>query len=75
MDAFRSKISAKTKLVVLNSPANPTGGVMPREDVETVAALATEHGECRVSPSLPLTTPLSPPLSPPLSLLTHLDAS
>ena len=71
MDAFRSKISTTTKLVVLNSPANPTGGVMPREDVETVAALATEHGERRVSPSLPLTTPLSPPLS----LLMHLDAS
>ena len=71
MAAFRSKISAKTKLVVLNSPANPTGGVMPREDVETVAALATEHGERRVSPSLPLTTPLSPVLS----LLMHLDAS
>ena len=25
-------------------PANPTGGVMPREDVEAVARLAEEHG-------------------------------
>lgn len=31
------------KLIVLNSPANPTGGVMPREDVEAVVRLAEEH--------------------------------
>jgi aspartate/methionine/tyrosine aminotransferase len=33
----------KPKLIVLNSPANPTGGVMPREDVEKVVRLAEEH--------------------------------
>ena len=43
MDAFRAKMSPKTKLVVLNSPANPTGGVMPAEDVEAVAAAAKEN--------------------------------
>ena len=36
--------SAKPKLIVLNSPANPTGGVMPREDVEAIVRLAEEHG-------------------------------
>ena len=36
--------STKPKLIVLNSPANPTGGVMPREDVEAVVRLAEEHG-------------------------------
>ena len=36
--------SRKPRLIVLNSPANPTGGVMPREDVEAVARLAEEHG-------------------------------
>jgi putative lipoic acid-binding regulatory protein len=41
MAAFRSKVSDRTKLIVLNSPANPTGGVMPRVDVEEVAAIAT----------------------------------
>jgi aspartate aminotransferase len=30
-------ISDRTKLVILNSPQNPTGGVMPRGDVEQVA--------------------------------------
>jgi len=30
-------ITGRTKLIILNSPQNPTGGVMPREDVEQVA--------------------------------------
>jgi aspartate aminotransferase len=30
-------ISDRTKLIILNSPQNPTGGVMPRSDVEQVA--------------------------------------
>ncbi|MFZ1009399.1 MAG: pyridoxal phosphate-dependent aminotransferase [Candidatus Sulfotelmatobacter sp.] len=30
-------ISDRTKLIILNSPQNPTGGVMPRGDVEQVA--------------------------------------
>ena len=33
----------KPRLIVLNSPANPTGGVMPRADVEEVVRLAEEH--------------------------------
>jgi aspartate aminotransferase len=32
-------ITDRTKLIILNSPHNPTGGVMPRKDVEKVAAL------------------------------------
>ena len=43
MDAFRAAITPATKLIVLNSPANPTGGVMPSDDVEEVAAIATEN--------------------------------
>ncbi|HTU42689.1 MAG TPA: pyridoxal phosphate-dependent aminotransferase [Candidatus Aquilonibacter sp.] len=30
-------ITKRTKLIILNSPHNPTGGVMPRKDVERVA--------------------------------------
>jgi aspartate/methionine/tyrosine aminotransferase len=30
-------INDRTKLIILNSPHNPTGGVMPRKDVEQVA--------------------------------------
>ncbi len=33
LDEFRAKLSEKTRLVILNSPANPTGGVFTPEDV------------------------------------------
>lgn len=37
LDLFRSRLSDKTKMVVLNSPANPTGGVLSREDLRIIA--------------------------------------
>lgn len=40
---LRDKISPRTKLIVLNSPHNPTGGVLTREDLEVIAELAEEH--------------------------------
>jgi aspartate aminotransferase len=39
LDVFASKLSSRTKMVVLNSPANPTGGVIPREDLKRIADL------------------------------------
>ena len=39
LETFRQKLSPRTKMVVLNSPANPTGGMMPREDLAQVAEL------------------------------------
>ena len=33
LDLLRSKITNRTKLLILNSPQNPTGGVIPREDI------------------------------------------
>ncbi len=41
-DEFRSLVSSKTRLVILNSPQNPTGGVLEREDLEVVANEAAE---------------------------------
>ena len=32
-----SLITDRTKLIILNSPQNPTGGILPREDIEQVA--------------------------------------
>jgi aspartate aminotransferase len=32
-----SKINDKTKLIILNSPQNPTGGVIPKEDLQKLA--------------------------------------
>jgi aspartate/methionine/tyrosine aminotransferase len=37
LDTLRSRLSDKTKLVILNSPANPTGGVIPRDDIAQMA--------------------------------------
>ena len=42
LEAFRSLISKRTKLVILNSPSNPTGGVMPLVDLEEIATAAQE---------------------------------
>lgn len=42
-DELRSLASSKTKLIVLNSPQNPTGGVLTREDLEVVAEVAKEN--------------------------------
>ena len=37
------KITPKTKLLILNSPHNPTGGVIPRKDMEAIAAILRKH--------------------------------
>ena len=41
--ALRAAVSPRTKLIIINSPANPTGGVLERADLEAIAALAIEH--------------------------------
>ena len=38
VDELASLISDRTKLVILNSPQNPTGGVLDRKDVERIAS-------------------------------------
>jgi len=43
LNAFDSLVNEKTKLVVLNSPANPTGGVMPLTDLEHIAEAARKY--------------------------------
>ncbi len=43
LDLFRSKLSSKTKLVILNSPANPTGGVIPAEDIAAMAEMLRDR--------------------------------
>src|SRR5215469_16083906 len=43
LDLFRSRLTAKTKLVILNSPQNPTGGVIPREDLREIALLLRDR--------------------------------
>jgi aspartate/methionine/tyrosine aminotransferase len=43
LNVFDEKISDRTKLIVLNSPGNPTGGVIPFEDLKHIADKARKH--------------------------------
>ncbi len=36
-------VTPRTRLIILNSPANPTGGVLGRDDLEPIAAVARDH--------------------------------
>ncbi len=42
-DEFRRLVTDRTRLIILNSPQNPTGGVLTREDLEAVAEVARER--------------------------------
>ena len=39
----QEKITDKTKAIVLNSPSNPTGAVMEKEDIKAIADLSMDH--------------------------------
>jgi aspartate aminotransferase len=43
LDEFRAGLSEHTKLVILNSPANPTGGVLGPEDIASLAEILRER--------------------------------
>ncbi len=42
-DELASLVTPRTKLIVINSPANPTGGVLTRSDLERIAQVALDH--------------------------------
>jgi aspartate/methionine/tyrosine aminotransferase len=43
VDELASLITPRTRVLFINSPANPTGGVLTRDDLTRIAALAVEH--------------------------------
>jgi aspartate/methionine/tyrosine aminotransferase len=43
LDLFRDRLSSKTKMVVLNSPQNPTGGTIPATDLKQIAEMLRER--------------------------------
>ena len=49
LDDFASLITRRTKVCILNSPQNPTGGVLPRDVLEGILALSQKHGFCVLS--------------------------
>ncbi len=44
----KEKITKKTKMIVLNSPENPTGGVLTREDLKAVADCIADRDDVLV---------------------------
>ncbi len=43
VEAVRQAITPKTKVLMINSPCNPTGGTISRRTLEGIAALAVQH--------------------------------
>jgi len=43
LDELRQAITPRTRLILLNSPHNPTGVVFSRDELSTVARLAVQH--------------------------------
>jgi aspartate aminotransferase len=43
-----SLIGPRTRLVILNSPSNPTGGILTRADLELIAATCLQHPDVMV---------------------------
>ncbi len=41
--ALEAHITERTKLIMVNSPNNPTGRVITREEIDALVAVATEH--------------------------------
>jgi aspartate aminotransferase len=43
LDLFRDRLTDRTKMVVLNSPQNPTGGVIPHQDLKAIAEMLRDR--------------------------------
>jgi aspartate/methionine/tyrosine aminotransferase len=44
MDELRAKVNSHTKMLIINSPHNPTGGVLSGDDLKAIADLAKDSG-------------------------------
>ncbi|TAK24693.1 MAG: pyridoxal phosphate-dependent aminotransferase [Chloroflexota bacterium] len=40
VDAFRASVNDRTRLIIINSPANPTGGLLEQSDLDAIAEVA-----------------------------------
>ncbi len=43
VEDLRTLVNDRTRLLILNSPGNPCGNVLPLADLEAIAEIATEH--------------------------------
>lgn len=44
VDELRRLVTPRTRLMIINTPQNPTGGVLPPEDLQAIAEIAVQHG-------------------------------
>jgi len=43
LSELQSLITPRTRMIIINSPQNPTGGILTREDIRAIAAIARAH--------------------------------
>jgi len=43
LEELAAKVTPRTKVLIINSPSNPTGGVLTRDDLAFIADLAEKH--------------------------------
>jgi aspartate/methionine/tyrosine aminotransferase len=43
LNVFQDRLSSRTKMVILNSPQNPTGGIIPAENVKQLAEILRDR--------------------------------
>jgi aspartate/methionine/tyrosine aminotransferase len=48
LDEVRDKLTPKSRLLILNSPHNPTGGALPPSDIKALARILRDFPECWV---------------------------
>jgi aspartate/methionine/tyrosine aminotransferase len=44
VDELRRLVTPRTRLMIINTPQNPTGGVLPPEELRAIAEIAVQHG-------------------------------
>jgi aspartate/methionine/tyrosine aminotransferase len=47
-DEVLAKVTPRTRLIILNSPANPTGGVVPRAEIDKLVAGLERHPQVAI---------------------------
>ena len=43
IEDLKARITPKTKMLIVNTPQNPTGGILTKEDIEAISELAIKH--------------------------------
>ena len=44
VNELRDLVTDQTRLIIINSPQNPTGGILPLEDLQAIAEVASQRG-------------------------------